>query len=618
MKLGEYFIKNNLANENQIQKALQLQDKAGGQLGEILFAISNMRALDYYKTLAEHYGMEFVDLLINSPDFELLDENERGIFLEKSCLPIQKVGNTLTVAISSPSSDMFDFVKNRWGENTHIVCTSKFDVLWILQKRFNDNYVYESINDLLENNIAFSAKKVFSEWQVDLLVVLLCGIIFFICVSPINFLITLNIILTFSLSGALLYKVMLAITSLLIKVENANPCLTSLSEKELPIYTILIPLYKEMSPVLINLCASLKKMDYPSHKLDIKMLLEEDDKETIENLKKLNLPSQFEFIYVPAGEPRTKAKACNYGLKFARGEYLTLYDAEDAPDPNQLKIALCAFLESKEKNLVCVQSRLNFYNSNENWLTRMFTLEYTYWFDLLLPSLAYFNTPIPLGGTSNHFKTSVLKMIDAWDPYNVAEDADIGIRLHRLGYFAQVISTTTYEEANCRLWNWLKQRTRWIKGYMQTYIVHMRNPLKLWRALGTRGFIGFQLFVGGTILSNLSNLLLWVVFFMLLFAYSTGLSTLFPRFIIYLAWFNFIMGTAGVIFLNLLGIIRRRKYNLVFSAVTAPVYWLLMSLASYRALYQLIFKPSYWDKTEHGISKIYGNKSYPTGERKKG
>lgn len=187
----------------------------------------------------------------------------------------------------------------------------------------------------------------------------------------------------------------------------------------------------------------------------------------------------------------------------------------------------------------------------------------------------------------------------------MAEDADIGIRLERLGYTAKVIPSTTYEEANCQLINWLKQRTRWIKGYMQTFIVHMRNPIKLWYAIGTPGFIGFCLFVGGTIISNLSNLILWVIFFVLLLPSPWQIGYLFPDSIIYLAWFNFLVGTLGVVFLNLLGIIRRKKYDLILPAITAPVYWLLMSLASYRALYQLIFNPSYWDKTEHGISKIH-------------
>ena len=605
MKLGQRFVDTGLVSEEQILEALALQDRSGGQIGDILLAMSNIRALDFYLILAHHYGLEFVDLLKNPPDLHLLTETDHDIYFTKKCIPIRCEGDKVTIATWSPSLETINFIKSYWGQKATIICTSRFDVLWILQQRFSDHYLDEAINKLINSNIAFSAKKTFNIWQKFLLIGLVSITIFYAVTNPIGLLILINILLTITLSGTLIYKIFLAIIALFLKTEYDIPKLEKLSEKNFPIYTILIPLYDEKYAVLKQLFENISKIDYPKHKLDIKILLESDDVATIAAIKSLNLPNYFVFIYVPSGVPRTKAKACNYGLKFARGEYLTLYDAEDKPDPYQLKIALATFLENPDSNLGCLQSRLNFYNSNENWLTRMFTIEYTYWFDMLLPALEYLGTPIPLGGTSNHFNVAVLRDIDAWDPYNVAEDADLGVRLQRLGYQTRVIPTTTYEEANCQLINWIKQRTRWIKGYMQTYIVHMRNPYKLWRALGTRGFIGFQLFIGGTILSNLSNLLLWVIFFFLLMPSPYSLGYLFPKSIIFLAWCNFIIGTLGIIFLNLLGILRRQKYEFFLVAFTAPAYWLLMSVASYRALYQLFFNPSYWDKTQHGISKIY-------------
>lgn len=601
MKLGQFLIQRNLATKEQIEEALKLQSESGGQLGDILFAVNSIRSLDYYKTLAQHYGMACYDLVKNPVDSNLLTQENYDLYLEKMCLPVK---NNI-IATSNPSVETIDFIYQHWGEDVHIVCTPKFDILWTLQKRFSDNHLDHAINLLMNNNVAFSAKKTFSLWQKILLIAFAIFSVIYAYFNPIKFFIITNIILTFTLSFILLYKICLALIASFIKHKVTRVDASDIPLHDLPVYSILIPLYKEKESVLKNLFKHIHQIQYPKHKLDVKVLVEQDDSDTIEILKSLNLPSYCEFIYIPAGNPRTKAKACNYGLKFARGEYLTLYDAEDKPDPFQLKIALATFLKNKDSNLVCLQGRLNFYNTHENWLTKMFGIEYTYWFDLLLPALEYLKTPIPLGGTSNHFKTSVLKEIDAWDPYNVAEDADIGIRLERLGYTAKVIPSTTYEEANCQLINWLKQRTRWIKGYMQTFIVHMRNPIKLWYAIGTPGFIGFSLFVGGTIISNLSNLILWVIFFVLLLPSPWQIGYLFPDSIIYLAWFNFLVGTLGVVFLNLLGIIRRKKYDLILPAITAPVYWLLMSLASYRALYQLIFNPSYWDKTEHGISKIH-------------
>jgi len=610
MKLGERFIKNELAQAQQIKKALQLQQRTGGLLGEILLTTTTIRSLDYYKALAEHHGMAFVDLLASKPDITLLTDKDKDLYLSKLTLPIKKENADFTVATANPSWEMIAFIKQHWGEETDIVCTAKSDILFTLQTRFHDDYLHDSINHLVDNNAAFSAKKTFCAWQIIFMAFIFGMSTYLLIFHPHWFFILLNALLTLSVSIILFYKITLSVIALLINRKYKKINLHELPKKNLPIYTILVPLYKENEITLNNLFINLKKIHYPKHKLDIKILLEEDDTPTIAILKKLNLPSYYEFIYVPPGLPRTKAKACNYGLRFARGEYLTLYDAEDKPDPYQLKIALHTFLNAKSANLGCVQGRLNFYNSNENWLTRMFTIEYTYWFNLLLPALEYLDTPIPLGGTSNHFKTAILRKIDAWDPYNVAEDADIGIRLERLGYTTKVIPSTTYEEANCRLINWIKQRTRWIKGYMQTYIVHMRNPFKLWQATGTRGFIGFQLFVGGTVLSNLCYLVLWLIFLISLLLTPEQNQYFFPQSLIKISCFNFLAGSVGIVILNFLGVLQRRQYSLLLASLTSPFYWLLISLASYRALYQLFFYPSYWDKTEHGISQVlkYGER----------
>ncbi|OGT38292.1 MAG: hypothetical protein A3F12_05275 [Gammaproteobacteria bacterium RIFCSPHIGHO2_12_FULL_38_14] len=604
MKLGERFVKNELALAQQIKKALLLQRRTGGQLGEILLAITSMRSLDYYKVLAEHYGLGFVDLLVSKPNLQLLSDEDHDLYLSMLTIPIKNKNDTFTIATAHPSPETINFIKKKWGESTDIVCTAKFDVLSILQDRFHEDYLYESINKLIDSNAAFSAKKTFCTWQVMLIVFVIGMSIYLIIFNSKLFFILFNIFLTISVSVVLIYKVMLSIIAMFIDHQYKEANKKALPKKNLPIYTILVPLYKEKEITLRNLFENIKKIHYPKHKLDVKILLERDDEQTISILKNMHLPSYCEFIYVSPGEPRTKAKACNYGLKFARGEYLTLYDAEDKPDPYQLKTVLNTFLSHQDSHLACIQSRLNFYNSNENWLTRMFTIEYTYWFDLLLPALSYLRTPIPLGGTSNHFKTAILREIDAWDPYNVAEDADLGIRLQYLGYKTKVIASTTYEEANCRLINWIKQRTRWVKGYMQTYLVHMRNPFKLWRAIGVRGFISFQLFVGGTVLSNLCYIILWFIFIASFFLTPSQKAYFFPFHMIEIAYFNFFVGSFGIIVLNLLGIIQRGKYSLALVSITSPIYWLLISIASYRALYQLFFNPSYWDKTEHGISKL--------------
>ena len=216
----------------------------------------------------------------------------------------------------------------------------------------------------------------------------------------------------------------------------------------------------------------------------------------------------FEIIIVPRSQPQTKPKACNFALRFARGEYLVIYDAEDRPEPDQLRKVVATFRRSPP-NTACLQCRLNYYNAGENWLTRMFTLDYALWFDQVLPGLERLGMPIPLGGTSNHFRIDVLRELHAWDPFNVTEDADLGIRIGQKGYRVGVVDSTTFEEASCRTGQWLRQRSRWIKGYMQTLLVHTRRPLHFIRTSGVLGFLGFVFFIGGTVLAGLLNPVFW-------------------------------------------------------------------------------------------------------------
>jgi cellulose synthase/poly-beta-1,6-N-acetylglucosamine synthase-like glycosyltransferase len=374
-------------------------------------------------------------------------------------------------------------------------------------------------------------------------------------------------------------------------------------DKELPIYTILVPLYREahMLPALIP---ALTRLDWPAAKLDIKLILEAVDLETIAAARALDLPGNVEIVLVPELHPRTKPKALNYALPLARGEYAVIYDAEDRPDPDQLRRALHAF-RAGPPNLAAVQAKLNLYNESDNWLTRQFTIEYCALFDGLLPALDRLKLPIPLGGTSNHFRTSALKWLMAWDPFNVTEDADLGMRLARNGYRCQVLHSTTYEEAPRRLMCWLRQRTRWLKGYVQTWLVHMRFPRALWRELGPRGFFAFQIMVGGTVLSALVHP--W--FYVLAGVELTNGGLLarpdsllgWPFWLI--AWFDLLTGYLASMALGLLAVRGRGYRGLLKQIPLMPLYWLLISAAAYRALWQFMTARFEWEKTEHGLAK---------------
>ncbi len=378
--------------------------------------------------------------------------------------------------------------------------------------------------------------------------------------------------------------------------------LSALSDAALPTYTIFCPLYKEWQ-VVPQFVSAMQALDYPVEKLQVMFLLEENDVETIEKIREYDLPEHFEIVVVPHSKPKTKPKAMNYGLKHARGEYLVIYDAEDVPEPDQLKKAVRAFEKVKE-NVVCIQAKLNFYNPHQNVLTRAFTAEYSLWFDLVLPGLQSLNAPIPLGGTSNHFKVSALRELSGWDAFNVTEDADLGMRLAKRGYRTAILDSTTHEEANSGLWNWFNQRSRWIKGYIQTYFVHTRDHEKFLEKGKLKDAIIFHLNIGGKILSMFINPFMWLLtasYFLFRETAGPFIETLFPTTVLYLGVFSLVFGNFLYMYYYMIGCMKRGYTGLVKYAFVIPFYWLGMSAAAWRALYEVVVNPHYWSKTVHGL-----------------
>lgn len=371
--------------------------------------------------------------------------------------------------------------------------------------------------------------------------------------------------------------------------------------REWPLFSILVPMYKEPETVK-QMVASLAAMDYPADKKDVQILLEADDAVTLAAARELALPPGFRVTEIPASFPRTKPKACNIGLHLAKGEYLVIYDAEDLPEKDQLKKAVMAF-EASPASVVCVQSRLNYYNPRQNLLTRWFTAEYSAWFDLQLPGLAALRAVIPLGGTSNHFKTRVLQELMGWDAYNVTEDCDLGVRLARAGYATRMLETTTWEEACSQLSFWIKQRTRWQKGYIQTWFVHMRQPLKLARELGPVNFLHYQLLIGGVTFSVLVNPVFWAMALVWFVFRPEGVAQLFPGPVFAAGAVCLFLGNFVFVYINLLGCCKRKNDSLMWSSLLTPIYWVMMSYSGWRAFIQFFRDPFVWEKTQHGLGK---------------
>ena len=384
-----------------------------------------------------------------------------------------------------------------------------------------------------------------------------------------------------------------------------------LAEQDLPVYSVLVPLFREIA-VLDQLLSALDRLDYPGGKLDIKLILEESDLPMRRAIENLVLPGHYDVIVVPPGRPQTKPRALNYALQFARGSLLTIYDAEDIPEPKQLRRSAQRFADLAG-NVACLQAELCFYNPNENWLSRQFTIEYATLFGLLLPALASYGLPLPLGGTSNHFRTAVLRRVSAWDPFNVTEDADLGLRLARLGYRAATLQSRTYEEANVRLGNWMRQRARWLKGFMQTWLVHMRQPLRFAAEVGATGFWTAQAVTAGVFAFALLHpvclaLTVWLV------ATDRVLpkdGTVIPVLLAGLSLAVFVSGYAVSLLAGRRAIRKLGIRGWWFSLCTMPAYWLLMSAAAWLGLWQFISAPFYWNKTEHGLSTLQRRRLRP-------
>ncbi len=300
----------------------------------------------------------------------------------------------------------------------------------------------------------------------------------------------------------------------------------SVPDSELPFYTILLPAYNEAS-VIIKLIENLAQMEYPTNRLEVLLLVEEDDEETLGALRSFDAPPQFQLVLIPPAEPRTKPKAFNFGLTLARGDIVAVYDVEDKPDILQLRRAAVALVGSAPRWVACRESSRTD-NPTQNIITKWFTVEYAMWFSFFLPGLASLGAPIPLGGTSNHFRRSALRALGGWDPYNVTEDCDLGIRMFRERYQIKVLESTTLEEANSDFVNWVKQRSRWYKGYLQTFLIHLRAPRQLKREIGLKGVGHFCVFVGGTPILALVNPFFWLLTIMWFIAHPEFLREIIP------------------------------------------------------------------------------------------
>jgi len=599
--VGEALLAAGLIDAETLAWALERQEQTGERLGHILMIAGKVHRLELQRILGEQWGMEFIDLMRTPMDVELAQRFDPDALLAQGWVPVRRSKGRVVVATCEPPTPAIAAaVRDVLGPDvlTDLRTTTSLDVERAVLSLFREQVVERSTLDLLTNRPELSAAAGNTRGQKATIAFLPLLVTF--CALLDRQLTLAGLAL--AANGVFLATVLLKLVACIVGLRRpAQPAAAErIDDRDLPRYTVLVPVYREAN-VIGDLIGNLAGLDYPEEKLEVLVLLESDDEETIAAARAAKPPASVRLVVVPDAAPKTKPKACNVGLLLATGEHLVIYDAEDRPDPAQLRKAVAAFRAAGERT-VCVQARLHYWNFSTNLLTRLFGLEYGYWFGAMLPGLDRLRLPIPLGGTSNHFRTDALRRLGGWDPHNVTEDADLGLRAAVEGYRVGVIDSWTDEEACSRVRPWIRQRTRWIKGYLQTTLVHTRSPIKLIRNIGPRNAIGFLALIGGTPLTFLLMPVAWSLSIAWLLLHSTaGLPGALDEALRVSDIAGLIFGNLTMIGLNAMAAIRERGWRSVGVAALNSLYWMLHSWAAWRALIRLVRNPFLWEKTPHGL-----------------
>ncbi|MBU1249631.1 MAG: glycosyltransferase [Actinobacteria bacterium] len=602
---ADLLLRARLVTPETLAYARQVKDRTGAHIDQVLISEGLLDSESLLLAEAQAWGIHPIDLEAVSFDDALVRRFPGQTYLTENWLPIRKLANGTIIVATARGIAPHRVERVRallGGAQVQFVATTSWGIKNACLRLFRAEIAEEAANELWRQNPAMSARVTFSRGQKVGGALAAVGLIVLAVFWPVQVIIGVIAAASLVFLAGTSFKFIVAMRGARYDVVErvSRRQVAELDDRNLPRYTVLVPVFREAN-IVGQLIKNLGGIDYPTEKLEVLILIEEEDHETRDAVLASAPPAHFRIITIPKGHPQTKPRACNVGLYFATGDFLVIFDAEDTPEPDQLKKAVVAFRRGGDAT-VCVQASLNYFNDSENVLTRMFTLEYSYWFDYMLAGLDYGDLPIPLGGTSNHFRTDALIELGGWDPYNVTEDADLGIRASALGYRVGVINSTTMEEANTSIPNFIRQRSRWIKGYMQTSLVHARQPIALLRQIGVRRFFAFVLLIAGTPLTFLGVIPFYVVTAITVVAPLDVVEQFFPVWLLWITLLNFVIGNVVMIYLSMMGPYKRGTFHLVLWALLNPLYWVLHSIAAYKALWQLLTNPHYWEKTEHGLT----------------
>lgn len=570
-----------------LQALAQLSQRPGSPLVDLLLDQALVAEDALFAALHRHTGIGPADPGL-TPDPRLIDQLGAGFCLTEGLLPLRQIGDAVLVAASDPEAFRrhADRLAARLGRVLPALAPATRIERQLLAVRgtalAHSAETMVALDDSCRSYRKASRRML---WGLSAL-----GLLALVFLQPVLATLTLWAIFTLVVATAMKMAAFVASLKPLERPHAVTPL-------KLPVVSVMVALYREDS-IAARLVERLGRLDYPRELLDICLVVEEEDQMTRKALARADLPEWMRVVIVPAGKVKTKPRALNHGLTQCRGAIIGVYDAEDAPDPQQIRRVVAHFAGAAPE-VACLQGALDFYNPRKNWLARCFTIEYAGWFRVILPGLERLGVPLPLGGTTLFFRREILERLGGWDAWNVTEDADLGMRLARRGYRTEILASTTLEEANCHGFAWVKQRSRWIKGYMMTWITHMRSPRVLYRELGFKAFLGFQVLFLGSLSQALFAPLLWGMWGLMFGLWHPVEPWLGPGASMVLTAI-FMACEVLNIGIGVLGLKRSGQKVSWLWVPTLSAYFPLQTFAAYKAAWEMLHKPFYWDKTDHG------------------
>ncbi|WP_299970682.1 glycosyltransferase [uncultured Roseobacter sp.] len=597
--IGKMLIDQGKIAHGDLTHALKIQGHVDAPLGEIMVSEGLLKKHDVLGVLAGQCRAPHADLDLEPPELKMAKTLPAEVCLRHGVVPWKRDGLRVLVATSSPAdfAALCQTMKRR-GLSLFPVIVDDLQIQSHLNRLYGEELARKALSRVAEEESCrswASRDKQRTLWAGALG----AGLVACVALAPLWTLTlgvlwaVLTLVMTTGLKAA-------AFATHFKQKPRRRRIHTTAARFRMPRVSILVPLLNE-TEIAEQLITRLSKLTYPKSLLNVVLVLEEDDTMTRDTIARTTLPDWMSVIEVPSADTlTTKPRALNYALDFCRGSIVGVWDAEDWPEADQIEQVVTRFNEAPS-DVVCLQGVLDYYNSRSNWLSRCFTIEYATWWRVVLPGVARLGLVLPLGGTTLFFRRDALERLGGWDAHNVTEDADLGVRLARHGYRTELLPTVTHEEATSRAWPWVRQRSRWLKGFMITYLVHMRNPRALLRDLGWMRFMGLQTMFLATFSQFAAAPLLWS-FWLTLTGVSHPVEVTLGVGVLWACMGLFVFSELLSLSMGIYAVAGRAHRHLIAYVPTMMAYFTLGTLASYKALWEMLRAPFFWDKTQHGVT----------------